>query len=244
MDERAMNPFGQSLRDFYNGDRRAACVVRREDGYVGDLPAAPFFREASEFSTIERTAIDLCRGRVLDIGAGVGCHSLALQMRGLDVLAIDVNQNAIDILMSRGVKHVQRIDVFDVRDGKFDTLLMLMHGIGLTQNLAGLDRFLRQAQRLARPGGQILADSLDVRRANEPEHLAYQAAHRRAGRYVGEVRLRFEYKGLRGPLFGWLHVDPETLTEHAKRAGWSCEVVCQTDDGDYLAKMTLLASTG
>lgn len=240
MERRAMDPFGQSLWGFFSGDSNAECTVYRDDGYRGGLSAAPFFRTPADFSPIERKAIELCRGRILDIGAGAGCHSLALQQRDLEVLAIDVCPLAIEIMIERGVRCVQAIDVFEFQEGGFDTLLMLMHGVGLVQDLAGLDVFLDHAHRLITPGGQILADSLDVRRTDEAEHRAYQDANRRSGRYFGEVRMRFGYGGQLGPLFGWLHVDPDTFAEHARRAGWHFQADCQTAEGDYLAILTAI----
>lgn len=240
MDTEAMELYGQSLLDFFNGDISAEVLVRRDDGFTGDLPASVFFRQPSDFSSLEQTAVTLCRGYVLDVGAGAGCHSLALQDRGIRVLAIDVSSHAIEIMSKRGVKEIQHADVFEFHKGPFDTLLMMMHGIGLVEDLPGLDRFLCHAHTLLKPDGQIVFDSLDVRCADDPRHLAYLEANRRAGRYLGQVRTRFEYKGQIGPFFGWLHVDPETLTDHAERMGWSCQVVCREDGGDFLAQLTPL----
>ena len=238
MDAEAMELYGQSLLDFFNGDISAKVVVRRDDEFMGDLPASVFFRKPSDFSSLEQTAMTLCRGYVLDVGAGAGCHSLALQDRGIRVLAIDVSSHAIEIMSKRGVKEIQHVDVFQFHEGPFDTLLMMMHGIGLVEDLPGLDRFLCHAHRLVKPDGQIVFDSLEVRCTDDPKHLAYLEANRRAGRYLGQVRMRFEYKGQIGPFFGWLHVDPETLIDHAERMGWSCQVVCREDGGDFLAQLT------
>ena len=238
MDTEAMEPYGQSLLDFFNGELSAKVVVHRDDGFTDDLPASVFFRKPSDFSPLEQTAMTLCRGYVLDIGAGTGCHSLALQDRGIRVLAIDVSPHAIEIMSKRGVKECQHVDVFELHNGPFDTLLMMMHGIGMVEDLSGLDRFLCHAHKLLKPDGQIVFDSLDVRCTDNPRHLAYQEANRRAGRYFGQIRLRFEYKGQTGPVFGWLHMDPETLIDHAERIGWSCQVVCREDGGDYLAQLT------
>jgi SAM-dependent methyltransferase len=237
METKSMDPYGQALLDFHHGEAAAAIQVRRDDGLVNPLPAAVFFRKPPEFSPLEKTAQELCRGYILDIGAGTGCHSLALQERGLKVLAIDISPQAVEIMSQRGVADARRINVFDFREERFDTLLMMLHGIGMVENPAGLDRFLRHARVLLKPGGQIVFDSLDVRRTADPKHLAYQEANRQAGHYFGEIRMRFEYKGQIGPLFGWLHVDPETLTDHAGEAGFSCRVVSQQEDGNYLAQL-------
>lgn len=185
-------------------------------------------------------AIELCKGSILDIGAGAGCHSLALQDRGMSVLAIDISPHAINVMTKRGVKEVKQADVIEFCERKFDTLLMMMHGIGIVGNLPGLDHFLTHAHTLLKSSGQIVFDSLDVRYTDDSKHLAYQEANRQAGNYIGEVRTQFEYKGKIGPFFNWLHVDPATLNEHAKKIGWSCQVVYWEHNGDYLAKLTSL----
>jgi len=232
-----MWPYGQALLDYFHGDPSATIVVHRDDGLVDNLPASVFFREPASFSPIERAALELCRGYVLDVGAGTGCHSLALQERGVQVLAIDVSPEALQILAERGVEQYQLADVFEFQDGRFDTLLLMMHGIGMVGDLEGLDRFLAHAHALLKPGGQLLFDSLDVRCTDNPLHLAYQEGNRQAGRYFGEIRLQFEYRGRKGPPFGWLHVDPGTLGEHAERLGWSCRVIRQEENGDNLAQL-------
>jgi SAM-dependent methyltransferase len=242
MSTEAMAPYGQALLDYFRGDTSAMIVVHREDGHADNLPASVFFRGDAGFSPIEQAALDLCRGTVLDIGAGTGCHSLALQERSINVLAIDVCPQALEILAGRGVEECRQADVFEFEGGPFDTLLLMMHGIGMVGDLEGLDRFLSQAHTLLRPGGQLLFDSLDVRCTENPVHLAYQEANRSAGRYWGQIRMRFAYGGRMGPPFDWLHVDPGTLEEHAGRLGWSSRVVRREENGDYLAQLTPTAS--
>ena len=234
-----MTPYGQAILDFFHGDPSATIMVHRDDGHTDNLPAGVFFREPAAFSPIEQAALNLCRGHVLDIGAGTGCHSLALQERGERVLAIDVSPEALQILAERGVEQRQQADVFEFHGGPFDTLLLMMHGIGMVGDLAGLDHFLAHVRSLLKPGGQLLFDSLDVRCTEQPVHLAYQEANRQAGRYFGEIRLQFEYQGQMGQPFGWLHVDPGTLAGHANELGWSCRVVHQEENGDYLAQLAL-----
>jgi len=242
MHTEGMDPYGQSLRDFQSGDTSVKFIVRRDDGYSGEMPTSVFFRKPMDFSLLEQKAMDICRGYVLDIGAGAGCHSLALQDRGILVLAIDISPHAIEVMAKRGVREVKQADVFEFRERRFDTLLMMMHGIGIVGNLLGLDRFLAHAHKLLMPNGQIVFDSFDVRRTDDSTNLAYQKANRQAGNYFGEVRTRIEYKGQIGPFFNWLNIDPETLNDHANRFGWSCRIIYCEDNGDYLAKLTPMDS--
>jgi hypothetical protein len=115
---------------------------------------------------------------------------------------------------------------------------MLGHGIGMTETLAGLDRFLIHARRLTAADGRLLVTSLDARWSDAPEHVAYREANRRAGRYVGEIRMQVEFAGEAGPYCGWLHVDPDTLAQHAAATGWTCAILYSEDSGDYLACLT------
>ena len=140
----------------------------------------------------------------------------------------------------RGVRNALCTDVFDFRGGPFDTVLMMGHGIGMVESLEGLARFLNHAKRLVPVNGKVLLDSLDVRVAANEADLAYHQANRDVGRYIGEIRMRFEFGELTGPYCGWLHVDPGTLEEHAAAAGWQCDVVHQEKDGNYLSRLTLV----
>ena len=221
-------PHGAALRDFLAGDPDAEVIVRAEDGEEERTPARVFFREPGEFSALDAAALDLCRGRVLDVGAGAGCHSLALQTRRLPVTALDVSPEAVAVMRRRGVRDVRCGDVFSFAGERFDTLLILMNGIGLVGTLDGLDRFLRDVPRLLANGGQILLDSFDPGPA-ETEPL-------RA--YAGEMRFQLEYGGVRGAFYDFLFLDFGTLCRHAEAAGWRCESIWQEDEGHYLARLT------
>lgn len=238
MDAEAMKPYGLSLLDYHEGNQSAAVEIVRDDGLVTLLPASTFFRPAQEYE-IERTALELARGRVLDVGAGTGLHSMFLQEKGLKVCAIDMSPEAIQVMQDRGVIDVRRADVMSFAGGKFETILMMGHGIGMVENLSGLDHFLDYARALLGPGGQILLTSLDVRVTSETINLSYQKRNAESGHYIGEIRMRFKFRDVAGPFFTWLHVDPETLTEHAQKFGWRCEVIGMQKDGNYLARLCL-----
>jgi len=238
MSKQAMKPYGLALIDYYNGDSSATVTIIRDDGKKFQVPAQKFFNDSPNFSKIEQVAIDLCFGNVLDIGAGTGRHSLVLQNKGLNVFAIDIAPQAVDIMKKNGIKSAKCIDIYDFKGYKFDTLLMLMHGIGMTENLAGLNRFLHHAHSLINPNGILVFDSLDVRVNNTPENIEYQEKNKLMNRYFGEIHMQFEYKGIKGEPCIWLHVDPETLISESLKAGWNCEIIHKEPWGDYLAKLT------
>ena len=207
-----MKPYGLALLDYHRGDLDAVLTIYRDDGRRDEIPIKTFFRQAQELE-LERIALDLCRGRILDVGAGTGIHSLFLQDKGLEVCAIDVSQEAVQIIVERGVEDVRQEDILSFDNGRFDTILMMGHGIGVVEDINGLNRFLTRVIRLLDQDGQVLLTSLDVQETNDPTHLRYQEQNLEAGRYFGEIRMRFKYKDCEGPLCGWLHIDPETLND-------------------------------
>ena len=239
MDHEAWIPHGRALWDYFEGDLSAAVVVHSDLGEREELPVAVWFREPAGFWDLERAALELCRGRVLDVGAGTGCHSLALQERGLYVCAIDVVPEAVEIMRRRGVRETRRADLFELEPEAFDTILMLSNGVGLVETLLGLDRFLRDVGRLLSPGGQILLDSTDVRPppAAEAPH-APGLPLREDGRYAGEIHFQLEYRGQKGAPFPQLYVDADTLADRAASAGWACIVIARGSRGAYLARLT------
>jgi 2-polyprenyl-3-methyl-5-hydroxy-6-metoxy-1,4-benzoquinol methylase len=231
------NPHGQSLLDYLHGDTEAVITVHSAGGQTTVVPVKIFFRAAAEFP-LEAAALDLCRGRVLDIGAGAGSHALALAARGLEVVAIDFLPECVEVMRARGVRAAETADIRTFTAAPFDTLLSLMNGIAMVGDLRGLQPFLRSLRRLLKPGGQFLVDSTDLRRTGRAQSAAVVAARAEDGRYFGESDLQLEYKGRRGTPFTQLHVDADTLCEHARAAGWACEIVVQEETGRYLARLT------
>jgi SAM-dependent methyltransferase len=231
-------PHGKALLDFCNGDTSAEIVVHGDDGETDVVPIRVFFRGPSEFSALEEAALDLCRGRVLDAGAGAGCHALVLQEQECSVCAIDIAPEAVEVMQRRGVKEARCADVFHFQGGPFDTLLLMMNGIGVVEDLAGLDRFLAEAHRLLASDGQILLDSYDPEGDDKPGARGRPGAGGPAERYIGEMRFRLEYKGKKGPPLGWLFLDAKLLAERAMKAGWSCDVIWREEEGHYLARLT------
>jgi len=202
--------------------------MRTDVGGKERVPVSLFFRSPDAMGPVERRVLAEARGRVLDLGAGVGAIAVPLMRAGLAVTALEILPQALAVLREAGVADVRRggIEVLEAEE-RFDTVIALMNGLGLPGTLTALDDFLAQLEHRIGPGGRILADSTDPRGWDEAGD----------GRYVGEVHMQLEYEGHAGEPFPFLFVDPETLASSAARAGLTCDVLEREDDGRYLARM-------
>ncbi|MBF9220814.1 class I SAM-dependent methyltransferase [Hymenobacter ruricola] len=230
---------GHALLDYHRGQASATVTVHCSAADDEPLPAAYFFRTVLQMPELERQALDESRGRVLDLGAGAGCHSLELQSRGFDVKAVDVSAGAAQVMTERGVREVARHDLFAPRapaELPYDTILLLMNGLGLTGTLEGLDKFLAHAKTLLAPDGQILATSSDVRYLYEDEDGALRINLN--GPYYGEVQYTLSYKGQDGEPFPWLFIDAALLNDAAEAAGYTADFIGEDDNEQYLVRLT------
>ncbi|WP_046242772.1 class I SAM-dependent methyltransferase [Hymenobacter terrenus] len=230
---------GQAILAYHRGDADASLTVHCNVADDEPLPAAYFFRTLLQMPDLERLALDESRGRVLDLGAGAGCHSLELQSRGFEVKAVDVSAGAVQVMAERGVRTVARHDLFaplPPTELPYDTILLLMNGLGLTGTLSGLDKFLAHARTLLAPGGQILATSSDVRYLYEDEDGALLLNLN--GPYYGEVEYTLSYQDHTGAAFPWLFVDAALLNDAAETAGYTADFLGEDEDGQYLVRLT------
>src|SRR5262245_2587531 len=181
------------MQAYFAGKRHVTLVVY-DDFERDEVPVAYFFREPKDFPPLERRALTLCRGRVLDVGAGSGCHALALQERGLEVVALETLPELVEIMTRRGVKNARCASIFDFSGPPFDTVLMMMNGLGLAGTLDGLRHLLAHLRHLVTPGGQVLADSTDVRPRRRGGQPNPSANRRPDGRYIGELHFQLEFE--------------------------------------------------
>lgn len=239
-DTAAPDPLGQALLAYQQGQLSAMLAVHSSVTDEEELPAAYFFRSLWEMPEMERTALDECRGRILDLGAGAGCHALELQQRGFAVKAVDISPGAVQVMQQRGVREIACHDLFDpalAQGQRFDTVLMLMNGVGLTGTLSGLEQFLRHAKTLLNPGGQILATSSDISYLYEDEDGAL--VFNLNGPYYGEVTYSMQYGTEQGAEFGWIFADPSLLQDCAAAAGYEVEFLEEDEQQQYLVRLSL-----
>lgn len=202
-----------------------------------EIPVSHLFRNVDKMPELEQKALSMARGRMLDVGAGAGCHSLALQQQGADVLAIDISPLSCDAMLRRGIRQVQCINLFDPKlVGPFDTILMLMNGTGIVGKLKNMPDFLQRIYALLTRDGQLLIDSSDLKYLYEEEDGTYDIDP--MGPYYGEVDYQMIYRKVKGEPFDWLYVDYQTLSMLADLNGFRCELVAEGEHFDYLARLT------
>ena len=199
-----------------------------------EMPLQVLFRKYEEMPIIEQKALEMARGKVLDVGAGAGCHSLVLQERGLDVTAIDISPLSVETMRQRGVGKVLEKDFFSL-EGTYDTILMLMNGIGIVGTLNHLPDFFRHLGLILAPGGQLLCDSSDIGYLFEDEEGRFDYP---GTGYYGEQVFHLQYKDTVGEPFPWLYIDKHALAEEAGKNGFVTEIVVEGDQHDFLARIT------
>ncbi|GAA4274332.1 class I SAM-dependent methyltransferase [Aquimarina gracilis] len=230
--------FGEAIKDHYNQNSTEDIIVQAPDFDDDIIPTAYLFRSYQEMPSIEQRALDLSKGKTLDIGCGAGSHSLYLQNeKKLDVTAIDVSQGGIEIAKKRGVRQAYVENVYHLQDVKFDTLLLLMNGSGIIGKLNNIDRFLSHIKTLLHPNGQVLIDSSDISYLFTDEDGGFWI-DASAG-YYGEMQYRLQYKNKQSDWFDWLYIDFNTLQNAANAHGFLCELILEGESYDYLARLTL-----
>ncbi len=231
-----MDVLGKALLDeLHNGPAPCLQIYTSLDTEE-ELAPSYFFRSYAQMPELERLALDLATGPVLDIGCGAGSHCLYLQDRGLECLGLDLSPGAVQVASERGVRNTRCENIWEFKSGLYGTLLLLMNGGGISGSLARLPALLRHLSGLLAPGGQILLDSSDlIYLFEEDSDGGVWVPGDRA--YYGEVRYRWTYRGKKGRPFPWLFVDYPNLAAAAARAGLVAEKVADGPHYDYLARL-------
>ena len=232
------DPMGTAISDYFNHRRADRLRVFSSQFEEDVIPVKELFRNIQSMPVLERTALQMATGRILDVGAGSGCHALALQEMGKEVCAIDISPLSVEVMKQRGVNDVRLTNLFDgTFTETFDSVLMLMNGSGIIVKLSNMPDFFRRMKCILRPGGCIWMDSSDLRYLFEEEDGSIVIDL--AGDYYGEIDFQMQYKDVKGEPFDWLYVDFQTLSLYAAECGFKAELVKEGKHYDYLAKLSL-----
>jgi len=224
---------GMALLDYFNGKYSEDILTETNISEEDVMPVPYLFRTYDEMPTVEQTALNMASGRVLDVGCGAGIHALYLQEKGLEVTAIDTSPGAVEVSKLRGVKDVRLIDLLDLKEEKFDTILILMNGTGIFQTVEKVPAYLEHLKTLLNPKGKIYIDSTDLRYmydTNDDGSIWVPG-----DRYYGELEFVMRYKGMESDVFDWLYLGEHLFDLLAEESGFNFEVVERGENFDYLA---------
>jgi SAM-dependent methyltransferase len=227
---------GQAIWDYYFENNPEDIQTETSISELDELPVSYLFRDFSEMNIQEQKALELASGKVLDIGAGAGSHSLYLQNeRKLDVTALDISPKSIEICKERGIQKAICDNILDLDNQKFDTLLLLMNGTGIFESLSKIDDYLEKLDELLNDDGQILIDSTDILYMYDQDEDGGVMVP--AGTYYGEVDYWVHYKTESEKAIKWLYLDFNTLKNAAFNNGFQIELIVKDEDA-YLARLT------
>lgn len=241
--QKSKDPMGAAIADYFKNGIAGRLRVFSPEFEEDEIPVDTLFRTFDEMPEIEQKALSLASGRILDVGAGAGCHALALQDMQKDVTAIDISPLSVETMQKQGVEKAYLCDFFSLsplsatyQSPVFDTLLFLMNGSGIIDTVDRLPEFFTYADSILAPDGQILMDSSDIRYVFENEDGSLDI-DLNAG-YYGQLEYQMQYKRIKGDAFPWLYIDFTTLQHYAEQSGWKAELIIQGDHYDYLARLT------
>ncbi len=235
---KASTLIGLAIKDYQNGAYTHDLFQETAISEKDELPLPYLFRSYNQMPDLEQIALEKAKGQVLDVGAGAGSHSLFLQEKGFNVTALDTNNDCIAACKARGIKRTVISNLLDYNTQQFDTILLLMNGTGIFEQLANVPVYLKHLKSLLNPGGQILIDSSDlVYMYDRLENGAIMVPA--ALNYYGELACTLCYKELESEPYYWLYLDQKTFKDCAVTAGFNFKVIATGENHDYLARLTL-----
>lgn len=228
------DPIGLAVHNFHFKKEEKPVVIYADDFDPDEVNPSYFFRAFDEMPPLEQLAMQKAQGRILDVGACAGCHSLYLQKHKFDVTALEQSALCCEVMKDRGIEKIVQSDFFKFKGTLFDTLLLLMNGTGIAGKLENFQVFLQHLKTLLAPNGQILIDSSDlIYLYMDEDGSAYVDIN--ASNYYGELTYQVEFEGMKGNPFPWLYLDPETLKIEVEKAGLKIESIDDGNHYDYLA---------
>lgn len=230
--------FGKAILDFQTNTSPEDIITETSISEADEMSVAYLFRSYDEMPKLEQHALQLAKGKILDIGCGAGSHSLYLQdEKKFEVTSIDISENAIKACQLRGLENAKVLNVLELENETFDTILLLMNGTGIFGTLNETPKFLQKLKTLLNPNGQILIDSSDIIYMFDDDEDGGKWIP--GDTYYGELTFTISYKNQTEEVFPWLYLDYNTLQNAAHNNGLQCQLIYEGEHFDYLARLTL-----
>lgn len=226
---------GAAIYDYHFNGESDVLRVFSSDFDEDEMPVADLFRDFDQMPELEKIALEEASGSILDVGAGSGCHSVALGKMGRQAVAIDISPLSVAVMKDRGLD-ARLVNFYDEAfNEQFDTVLMLMNGTGIIGRLENMPAFFARLRQILKPGGRVLIDSSDLRYLFEEEDGSLMIDL--ADDYYGQLDYQMQYKDVLGEPFDWLYVDFDTLAFYAEENGFKAKLVAEGEHYDYLASL-------
>lgn len=230
--------FGKAILDYQTNNSPENLVTETSISDEDEMSVAYLFRSFAQMPKIEQKALEMCFGKILDVGCGAGSHSLYLENKmNLEVKSIDISKNAIKACQLRGLKNAKFQNILDLDSNieKFDTILLLMNGTGIFGTLPETIKYLKKLKSLLNEKGQILIDSSDLIYMYDSEDLEFV---KKSNQYYGEITFGITYKKEKEVPFNWLYLDFNTLENATNSINMKCKKIIDGENYDYLARLT------
>jgi len=230
--------FGKECWEYFKGNEVNE-IIERKDGFIHISPGPKlYFSDYKNWSKREKKAMKFVKGRVIDIGCGVGRHSVYLQSRGFEIMGADNSPLAIKICKLRGLRKARVMDMEDIsklRLNSFDTVILLGNNFGLLESFDRAKNLLKQLHKITPSNGIIITESFNHYDMRGGFHTKYRKMNIGIGRMPGQWRIRIRFDKFIGPWYDYLIVSKNEMNDILKDTGWKVQKFIDSDSSSYIA---------
>jgi SAM-dependent methyltransferase len=225
-----IDTFGMALMEYFD-DPKSVHVLERDDGYINTIDTSTYFTDYDNWNPVEQELVKLVKGRILDVGCGSGRCMKYFQEKSIDAVGIDYSKLAIKASKRLGIVNCMVMDALniDFPENSFDIAGLFGNGLGLC-GLEDSKKMLRGLSKVVKPKGLLVASSRDVKITTNPKHHVYHQMNRERGRPIGLIRLRINFKDIKGDWFDFYMLEPHEVEGFIKSTGWSLERMIEAED--------------
>jgi len=191
---------------------------KKEEDYM----ASYFLRSREDMPKHEVLALSLAVGEILDIGAGAGAHTVELCNANKNVTALELNHDLAEIIKNRCDAKVLAEDIFKWKAKvKYDTILLLMNGLGIAQTKEKVPELLEKVKHLLAIHGKAYVELTDYNFSTEYDHEITAE---------NEVTFRLKYGSRFSEEMSWIYPSLTEVENHCHALSLRIKILYQEDE--------------